>query len=108
MTLLTKFEKASRAKKAAREKPALVFYWGVGRGTGVLNPVRAGHIAMQLSDGTTYISLFPAGTHEHKDDVRDEGREADRIYELYGLNEKAIKNWWEREQNMFGYQPQLL
>jgi RHS repeat-associated protein len=74
-----------------------IYYWGVDMLHG-----RAGHIAMKLSDGN-YISLFPDGEHDHDKDLAAEGREADRIYEVYGLNEKGIAAWWKSANKTWGY-----
>ena len=52
---------------------------------------------MRLSDGT-YISFFPGKPgqwHEnYVQDVQDEDRQATRIWEVEGLDEAAIKNWF--------------
>jgi RHS repeat-associated protein len=72
-----------------------IYYWGVD-----LPNRRVGHIAMKLSDGT-YISLFPDGKHTPEQDITAEGREADRSYRLYGLNEKAIAAWWKRANTTY-------
>jgi RHS repeat-associated protein len=78
--------------------PVVIYYWGVD----VLH-ASVGHIAIKLSDGT-YISLFPKeAPHTHEQDVVAEDREADRIYEIYGLNEKGIAAWWQSANKTWGY-----
>lgn len=84
-----------------------MYYWGPR-----LSPFRAGHLSIQLEDGT-YISFWPgeepsgiafgkkfqATTHEtYGQDAEAEGGDADDTYQVDGLDEAAIKEWWEKEK----------
>ena len=71
------------------------------------SPIQVGHAALTLDDGT-HISWWPQGKTEGKkskknprdvgsldEDIRLEGREPDKIFKITGLNDKAIKKWWD-------------
>lgn len=66
-----------------------------------------GHASMTLNDGT-YISWWPRGSDADLfnsvtatnmsrivDDIRNEGRPPDRTITVEGLDEPAIRKWWE-------------
>ena len=70
-------------------------------------PIQVGHTALTLDDGT-HISWWTQGKLEGKkrkknprdigsiaEDIRLEGRQPDKTFKITGLNEKAIKKWWE-------------
>jgi RHS repeat-associated protein len=66
-----------------------------------------GHSSMTLNDGT-YISWWPKGSDAEifntvaattmqslSDDIRNEGRQPDRNINVDGLDEAAIRRWWD-------------
>ena len=72
-----------------------------------LRPIQVGHAAITLDDGT-HISWWPSGKTEGKkskknpreigslsEDIDLEGRRPDVTFQVTGLNEGAIKAWWE-------------
>jgi RHS repeat-associated protein len=89
---------------------ARLYYWALrlpGRWGRKSWGLRIGHIAIRLDDGT-YISFFPGRPGKwHKDyldDVNDEDRQATRVYEVEGLDEMAIKKWFENyKKNLPNY-----
>ena len=91
-----------------------VFIWDR---KGIVGPNKAmGHASIRLDDGVTYISWWPStdrlfyfenhpetklywapanAKQSYKDDRRMEGRDADHVIEIHGLDEKAILRWWK-------------
>lgn len=72
-----------------------------------LSTRQVGHAALTLDDGT-HISWWPSDKIEGKkskknprdigsldEDIKLEGRSPDKTFTIPGLDEKAIKDWWE-------------
>ena len=79
-----------------------VYVWNYSRRAVITKTGNVGHAAMQI--GPEYISWWPATDGSRylstpTDDEAAEGKAADHVIDVFGLDEPTMMNWWQGFKN---------